>query len=69
MVEQDENHYIFTVRNTLPDLKSAGMINNVTYDDYLTYYRMIYEKGADYMGTGYKQETTPDGVKITLTKK
>jgi hypothetical protein len=69
VVEQDENHYIFTVTNTLPALKKAGMINNVTYDDYLTYYRIIYEKGADYIGAVYKQETIPDGLKITLTKK
>ncbi len=66
--EQDNNHLIFSVSKMLAGLK-AGPQYNVTYDDYLTFYRVICEKAADYMGAIYMQETTPDGVLVTITKK
>lgn len=69
ILEQDDNHVIFTVNKFIPALKSTGQLYNVTYDDYLTFYRKVFEKFADHMGSTYKQENTKDGVLITIKKK
>ena len=66
--EQDDNHVVFSVNKMFPGLKNAPQ-SNVTYDDYLSFYRVACEKISDYMGSIYKQETTPDGVLITISKK
>jgi hypothetical protein len=66
--ERDDSHIIFSASNMLSGLKSAPQYN-VTYDDYLTFYRVVSEKIADYMGAIYKQETTSDGVLVTISKK
>jgi hypothetical protein len=69
ILEKDDNHVVFTANKMLTGLKRGGLQFNVTYDDYLTFFRVILEKYSDYMGGIYKQETTPDGVKVTLSKK
>jgi len=69
ILEQDDNHIVFSANKMLTGLKSAGSQYNVTYDEYLTFYRVVFEKFADYMGGIYKQETTPNGVLVTLSKK
>jgi hypothetical protein len=66
--EQDDNHVVFIVNRMFPALKNAPQYN-VTYDDYLLSYRVACEKISDYMGGIYSQETTPDGVLITISKK
>jgi len=66
--ERDDNHIIFSASKMFTGLKTAPQYN-VTYDDYLTFYRVVNEKIADYMGGIYKQETTSDGVLVTITKK
>ena len=68
ILEQDDNHIIFNANNIFPALKNVAQFN-VTYDEYLVFYRVVYEKIADYLGFIYKQETTPDGVLVTITKK
>ena len=68
ILEQDDNHIVFSANNMFPSLKN-GARHNVTYDDYLMFYRVLFEKTADYVGFVYKQETTPDGVLVTVTKK
>jgi len=67
-LEQDDNHIVFSANRMLTQLKTTPQFN-VTYDDYLLFMRIFCEKIADYMGANYKQETTPDGVKVTITKK
>jgi len=69
ILEQDDSHVVFSANNMLTGLKSSGPQFNVTYDDYLTFYRVAYEKIADYLGAIYTQETTQDGVVVTITKK
>jgi hypothetical protein len=68
ILEQDNNHVVFSANKMLTQLKNSPQFN-VTYEDYLTFYRITFEKIADYMDVIYKQETTPDGVLVTVTKK
>ena len=67
-LEQDDNHIVFSANTMLTGLKTNPQFN-VTYDDYLLFIKIVCEKIADYMGAIYKQETTPDGVLVTITKK
>lgn len=68
VLEMDENHAVLQFTNLLPDLKNAPMFN-VTYDDYLNFVRIVFEKIADHIGMIYTQENIPDGVKISILKK
>lgn len=68
ILERDDNHIVFSVSKILPNLKN-GPLYNVTYDDYLTFYKGVSEKIAEYMGAVYNHETTPDGLLIKITKK
>jgi hypothetical protein len=66
--ERDDNHIIFSASKMFTGLKTSPQYN-VTYDDYLTFFRVVCEKIAEYMGAVYKQETTSDGVLISINKK
>jgi len=66
--ERDDNHIIFSADNMLAGLKANPQFN-VTYDDYLLFMKVICEKIGDYMGATYHQETTSDGILVTITKK
>jgi hypothetical protein len=68
IMEQDDNHIVFIVNKMFPALKNAPQYN-VSYDEYLLSYRVACERISDYMGGIYKQETTPDGLLITISKK
>jgi hypothetical protein len=68
ILEQDDNHIIFSANNMFSALK-RGAQYNVSYDDYLLFYRVVFERVADYLGFIYKQETTADGVLVTISKK
>lgn len=68
IIEQDSSHVIFSVNMLFPGLKTAPQ-NNVTYEDFLNAYNIICGKVADHLGATYKQETTDNGVKITISKK
>lgn len=68
ILERDDNHIVFSANNMLSELKNSPQYN-VTYDEYLIFMRVVFERIADYLGAIYKQETTPDGVKVTITKK
>ena len=52
-----------------PDLLNAGIIINVTWDDYLTYYNVIFEKIAEHVGMKYTQEKIENGVMVTVSDK
>jgi hypothetical protein len=69
ILERDDNHIVFSADNMLTGIKRNGPQLNVTYDDYLAFYRLVFEKVAGYMSAAYKQETTADGVVVTISKK
>ncbi len=66
--ERDDNHIIFSANKMLTGLKANPQFN-ITYDDYLLFIKVVCERIADYMGAIYIQETTSDGVLVTITKK
>jgi hypothetical protein len=68
ILEQDESHVVFSAGSICPALNSSGSQYNVTYDEYLTFLNIVMEKIADYMGSVYKQETTREGVEVTISK-
>jgi len=68
ILEQDDSHVVFSAGSICPALKSSGSQYNVTYDEYLTFISIVMEKIADYMGSVYKQETTREGVEVTISK-
>jgi hypothetical protein len=69
VIEQDENHAVFTVNKIFSNLRRAGQAYEVSYDDYLAYYKGLFDTLADYMGGTYKQESIPEGVEIHISKK
>lgn len=66
--EQDDNHIVFSVNKMFSGLKNTPQYN-VTYDDYLTFYKGAGEQISDYMGGIYKLENTQDGMLVTISKK
>lgn len=69
ILEKDDNHTVYTVDQLFPNLKSAGQIYGVTYDEYITFLKVLTEIVADHMGAVYKQENTSQGIKVTVSKK
>lgn len=68
ILEQDEQHAVLQFSNLLPDLKNNPVFN-VSYDDYLTFMKIVFEKISDHVGYEYTQETIPNGVQVTIAKK
>ncbi len=68
IIEQDSNHVVFNVNNLFTGLKTTPLFN-VTYDDYMTMLNITCQKIADYLGIMYKQEPSPDGERVTISKK
>ncbi|MCA1759950.1 MAG: tetratricopeptide repeat protein, partial [Bacteroidales bacterium] len=69
ILEQDENHLKFTANKVFTNLKINGPVFNVSYDEYLTFISRIFEVIAEQAGAVYAQETTPNGVLVSITKK
>lgn len=67
--DQDENHAVLTATKTLTNLKRAGQMFNISYEDYLACFNGAWDVIAEYMGATYRQETIPEGVKIYISKK
>jgi hypothetical protein len=65
--EQDDNHVVFTADNMFSRLRQAPRYN-VTYDDYITFYRIVFERIAEYMDCTYDQQNTETGVRVTVAK-
>ena len=65
--ERADNHIIFSADKILTGLKANPQFN-VTYDEYLLFLKIVCERIGEYMGAKYQQETTPDGVSVTITK-
>lgn len=69
VLEQDENHVVLLFTDFLVNLKDNGPFFNVSYDDYIIFYKVTFEVIADHLGFIYTQETVPNGVKVTVAKK
>jgi len=68
ILEQDDNHIKLSISNLFPNLRNNGVLFNVTYDDYLTFYKTVMESIAEHVGAVYSQEKTADGIIVSMTK-
>lgn len=68
ILEQDDNHMVFTIDKFVPDLKQRDFFN-VSYDEYLSCLNSACQTIAESKGIVYKQENTSTGVKVTMNKK
>jgi hypothetical protein len=68
ILEQSDNMIKFRTREIYPDLKAAGSFFNVSYEEYLSFTRIIHERIAGYLGAQYTQEVTPEGLVVTIQR-
>lgn len=69
ILEQDDNHFKFSAKDIFPYLKNNSPQLNVTYDEYLTFIKIVDEKIAEYMGAEYTQKEDNDEIIVTIKKK
>lgn len=69
ILEQDDNHIKFSIKDVFPYLKNNGPLYNVTYDEYMTFIKIAHEKIAEYMGAEYAQTVANEEVTVTIKKK
>lgn len=69
ILEQDDNHFKFSVKDIFPYLKNNSPSFNVTYDEYLTFLNIVHEKIAEHMGAEYTQKVANEEIIITIIKK
>jgi len=69
ILEQDDNHFKFSVNDVFPYLKNNSPLYNVTYDEYLTFLKIVHEKIAEYMGAEYTQKVENGEIEVTIKKK
>lgn len=68
ILDQDESHVKFSVKNIFPYLKNNSPLYNVTYDEYLTFLKIALGKIAEYMGAEYAQEISDEGIIVNIKK-
>lgn len=69
ILEQDDNHFKFSVNDVFPYLKNNSPLYIVTYDEYLTFLKIVHEKIAEYMGAEYTQKVENEQITVTIIKK
>lgn len=69
ILEEDDQHIIFTSTGLAADLKRNGSINNVSYEEYLSVNETFAIQTGDRAGAVYKQEITDEGLKVFVSKK
>jgi ketosteroid isomerase-like protein len=69
ILEQDEDHITFTASNMFSNLRINGSVYNVSFDDYLSFFKFVFEKISEDLNVGYNQEITSDGVRVTVAKR
>jgi len=68
-LEQDDNHVKFRIKDIFSSLKNNSPQYNVTYDEYLTFSKILNEKIAEYMGADYNQKVENGEIEVTIKKK
>jgi hypothetical protein len=69
ILEQSQDMVRFKTGVMFPDLKQNSPQYNVTYEEYLTFMKIISQKVADHMGAEFSFSAVDDGVIIALKKK
>jgi hypothetical protein len=66
--EQSKDIISFKTGVIFPDLKKNSPQFNVTYEEYLTFFKIISQKVADHMGAAFSLSVVDDGLLIILKK-
>ncbi|WP_010662912.1 hypothetical protein [Marinilabilia salmonicolor] len=69
ILEQSDVHVVFETTNLFSWLKENGSVFDVTYEEYITYLRIMHEQIADYMNSKVSFEENNKGLIVTLKKK
>jgi len=69
ILEQDDNHIKFSVKDIFPYLKNNSPLYNVTYDEYLTFIKIAHAKIGEYLGAEYTQKVDNGEITVTIKKK
>lgn len=69
IIEQKDNELVYKVSGLYTELKEAGEIFNVTWEEYLKFLDISISRQADYMGAKYSQKDTNEGLIVTISKK
>lgn len=69
ILEEDENHVVFTSNGMFSNLKKSGTLNDVTYEEYLKLGETFWTQVGDHVGADFTKEITADGLKISLSKR
>lgn len=66
--EQSDGKIVFKAPSVNKQLKMAGPIMNVNYDEYLNFLRIRYGKVAEYLGASISLNDSADGLTVTIAK-
>lgn len=69
ILEQSDKMVKFQLKSLYPDLVKAGQVFNVTYQEYLTFTRILFERIADSMESRFTVTESGDGWIATITRK
>lgn len=68
ILEQSNNMIKYKTGVVFPNLKKDSPQFNVSYSEYLTFYRIVYERVGEYLGAEYSQSVVEDGIIVTIKK-
>ncbi len=68
ITDQNDNRLVYKVTGLYSELREGGSIYGVTWDEYIKFLEITFSKVATYMGTGYSQKDTDEGLIVTVSK-
>ena len=69
ILEEDDNHAIFTASGMISNLKKNGTLNEVTYEEFLKLGETFWTEVGEHVGADFSKEITDEGLKISVSKK
>ena len=69
ILEENNDHVIFTSSGMFSDLKKNGILNEVTYEEFLKLGETFWAEVGDHVGADFREEITDQGLKISVSKR
>ena len=69
ILDQSDSMIKFKTTAINQNLQKNSPLFNVTYEEYLTFLRILFEKIGDYLSSDYSQELAGEGMVVTIKKK
>ncbi len=69
ILEEDDDHVIFTASGMISNLKKNGTLNEVTYEEFLKLGETFWIGVGNHVGADFSKEITDQGLKISVSKK